>query len=149
MKFHDRFVRFFASFFYLGYSPLAPGTCGSIGGILLAWFFYRQATFILTLLAVGGFLISKPAREIFNSDDPRQFVLDEVCGMMLTLLGMPRILWLFGAGFVLFRIFDVLKPWPINRIQSMENPASILWDDLAAGFFSNVCLRLILHFTAL
>ena len=92
--------------------------------------------------SVIGLTISKPAAFLFKQSDPKEFVLDEVAGMMLSLLWLPRKIWVYIAAFVLFRVLDIFKPWPISLIQKSKHPSSIMSDDLAAGAFTNLILRL-------
>ncbi len=142
----DRLVKLTATFFGIGLSGWAPGTLGSVAGILIAWFAGPAAPALLILFITLGFMIAKPATRVLNSGDPSSFVLDEVCGMMLTLTFVPKNCYLFGAGFILFRFFDILKPWPISLIQKSKRPTAILWDDLAAGLFANLLIQLYLFF---
>ena len=142
----NSWVKAIASFFYVGYLPKAPGTFGSLAGLWLAWLFNRELVFILIAFSVIGFAISPAARSAFRQEDPREFVLDEVAGMMLGLLWIPKKPVLFMLGFLFFRIFDIWKPWPICRIQENKNALSIMWDDLAAGFFANLILQVLLKF---
>ncbi len=138
-----RLVKPLATFFYIGNTPLAPGTLGSLAGLFIAWFlngFLIQEFMILSFI---GFLISRPAVEVYGTKDPRCFVLDEVCGMILSVLWVPLNPIMYLLGFTLFRIFDSVKPWPISLIQKSEAPTAIMWDDLAAGFFVNLLLQIL------
>lgn len=134
-------VKALASFFYVGCLPLAPGTFGSLAGLLIAWYFYGALPYLVVLFSVIGFVICKPAVAVFSAKDPSSFVLDEVCGMMLSVLWLPRVWFVLLLGLLLFRLFDTWKPWPIRLIQQNPNPLSILWDDLAAGALVNVVLQ--------
>ncbi len=141
----NSWVKALASFFYIGFLPKAPGTWGSLCGLLLAWFFNPQLGGLLIVLSLSGFLIAAPARSVWNNPDPKEFVLDEVVGMMLSVLWLPKKIAIFAAGFLLFRVFDIVKPWPISQIQKSKHPSSILWDDLAAGLLANLILLLVLQ----
>ncbi len=154
-------VKAAASFFYVGYLPFAPGTFGSLAGLLIAWYFYGAIPYLTLVLCVVGFAICKSATIVFSSKprvssrgtsaeavdglvasrDPTPFVLDEVCGMMLSVLWLPKTPAVFLVAFILFRLLDTLKPWPISRIQKNANPLSIVWDDLAAGALVNLILQ--------
>ena len=137
-----RFVRVWASFFGIGYLPVMPGTFGSLAGVLLAWYFYGMLGTVLFFLTLSAFLICKSSESSFACKDPQRFVLDEVCGMMLSVVWIPKTLPYFAAAFILFRLFDTLKPWPIRAIQNHKHPSSIVWDDLAAGLFTNLLLQI-------
>ena len=104
----DRLVKLTATFFGIGLSGWAPGTMGSVAGVLIAWFAGPAAPALLLFFIALGFIIAKPATRVLNSGDPSSFVLDEVCGMMLALTLVPKDIYLFGAGFILFRFFDIV-----------------------------------------
>ena len=142
----NSWIKAVASFFYVGFLPKAPGTFGSLAGLILAWFLNPNIVFILSALSIIGFVISPAARIAFRQDDPKEFVIDEVTGMMLTVLWLPKKLVLFILGFLIFRVLDIWKPWPIRLIQKNKNALSIMWDDLAAGFFANLILQSLLKF---
>ena len=139
-------IRAVASFGYIGFFPVASATLASGVTAVLAWYFPWPLAVPTAILSFLGFVICKPAQTVFGSADPQAFVLDEVCGMFLSVLWLPKILWLYGLAFALFRFFDVLKPWPISWIQRSKNPLSIMWDDLLAGIFTNVILQVVLRF---
>jgi phosphatidylglycerophosphatase A len=138
-----------ASFFYLGYLPLIPGTFGSIGGIVL-YFFIKDSpaplalfTFILIVL---GFLISGEAERIANKKDARCIVIDEACGMLVSLLFIPYSIKIVIVGFFLFRLLDTLKPYPAGRLERLKGSVGIMSDDLVAGIYTNIILQTVLRF---
>ena len=139
-------TKWIASFFYVGYMPVAPGTCGSLAGILWAWVFHDQLLFWTAAFCVLGFLACRPSQTIFQSKDPSRFVMDEVCGMMLSVLWLPKSLLWYVVAFLFFRLFDVVKPWPISAIQRNSHPFMIMIDDLLAGVFANLVIRLLIVF---
>lgn len=132
----DRSVRVLASFFGCGYAPWASGTVGSAAGLAMAWIWpdLRWPLFIVTTAL--GFALTRAAVRAFQSADPQKFVIDEVAGQILAVAILPVEPLPFVAGFILFRTFDTVKPWPISLIQRSGTPASIMWDDLAAGAVS-------------
>jgi phosphatidylglycerophosphatase A len=140
MKF---WVRFLATFAYVGEFPAGPGTAASLVAVVIAWYGYAALPWMVAGFTLIGFLTAFPAASVFGSKDPSRFVLDEVCGMMLSLLWLPKTLPCFAAAFVLFRFFDILKPWPVSRLDRMKHPSGIMWDDLAAGLLSNSILRIV------
>ena len=93
-----------------------------------------------------GFLVCRPSQAVFHSKDPSSFVMDEVCGMMLSVLWLPKSLLWYAVAFGLFRLLDVTKPWPIRVIQRSSHPFMIMADDLLAGVFTNLILRLLIIF---
>ena len=129
-----------------GYAPVAPGTFGSAVGLAL-WLLLPGAL-PLQLLAIGvvsvaGTWSGSVAEQHFQTRDPGQVVVDEVAGMMVTLLLNPvhRVSWLVYA-FLLFRAADIVKPFPVNRLERLPGGLGIMADDLAAGVYANVALRL-------
>ena len=147
------FKKILSTFFGLGFLPGAPGTFGSAGALLiyLALAYGGAPDFILlgllcasTALAIW---LSPWANKYFGRDDPRQFVLDEAAGYFLTMLFVPiGNIWLGGViGFVLFRFFDIAKPFPIRRAEKAPHNLGIVADDLLAGLFANISLRIIIY----
>ncbi len=146
-----------ATFFYLGKSPWMPGTFGSIGAafVLLVfslwpltrhfWFllFSTVAIFILGLLTAGNLAKEKGAH------DPQEVVIDEVLGMFSAVLGLPLGVHSITLGFVFFRIFDTLKPYPIRKLEAFKGGWGIMLDDLAAGICANLLVRLISRITGI
>lgn len=135
-------VKFIATFGFVGYLPIAPGTWASALAALLYFGMPTLAPQLLVAFMVAGYAVTGEAEKVFQKKDPGVFVMDEVAGMMLALLGLPLTGPVILAAFLLFRFFDVVKPWPICLIQKMKSPLSIMHDDLAAGLATNF----IIHF---
>jgi phosphatidylglycerophosphatase A len=122
-----------------GYSPVAPGTAGSAVGVLVYFLTCRlpAATQIAILVAITlvGIWASGVAARYFNREDPGYVVIDEVAGQLVTLLllGVGPV----GAtiGFVLFRILDIIKPWPARQFERLPGGLGIMADDLMAGAY--------------
>ncbi|NOZ09021.1 MAG: phosphatidylglycerophosphatase A [FCB group bacterium] len=140
----NNFTRLFTTFFFIGYLPIAPGTFGSLAAAAVWWFIpasniFLQVFLILFVIVAGTFFSGKESRRTAEKD-PGRIVIDEVAGMWLTLLIIPRELSLFILGFLLFRLLDIAKPWIIDRVQSLEGGLGIMADDVLAGFISWVVL---------
>jgi phosphatidylglycerophosphatase A len=142
-----RFALAIASVLGIGYIPVAPGTFGSAAG-LVVWAVLPQAALthavaIVALFAVGSWA-GTVAEHHFQRTDPGQVVIDEVMGMLVTLFMNP-VGWAgaFGA-FLLFRLFDVIKPFPANRLERLPGGVGVMADDGMAAVYANVALRLIL-----
>ena len=134
---------FFVSCGYVGYSPLAPGTVGSALGCALLYLFpavLAHPAFVIALALAATFVIN--SMELPNKD-PRFVVIDEVAGMCLTMIGQPVTALSLLKGFILFRLFDILKPFPVRRIERLPRGWGIVADDLAAGIYANVALLLV------
>jgi len=128
-----------------GYSPIAPGTAGSIVGLLLflplaglAWPVQLAATAVLTL--VGVFAAGRVAR-VVERKDPGLVVVDEVAGQWITLLALPVTPVTALAGFLLFRVMDIVKPWPARDLERLPGGLGIMADDVAAGIYAQLLLR--------
>lgn len=130
-----------------GYAPVAPGTFGSAAGLLLWWLLPQstavQFAAILIVFALGSWSGSVAERH-FKRTDPGHVVLDEVLGMQITLFLNP-VGWV-GAliGFLLFRVADIIKPYPANRLEALHGGFGIMADDAMAAVYSNIALRLVL-----
>ena len=136
----NKLCRLIGSCGYLGELP-AGGTWGSLVGWVLAWYFPDERLWFLGALIVLGYVLTLSAYQSFGKHDPPAFVLDETCGMMLSVLWLPKTVPVYVAAFLLFRLLDIWKPWPIRWLQDLKHPFSIMHDDLAAGLFSNVILQ--------
>jgi len=129
-----------------GYAPFAPGTAGSLLGLFIYILFPADdITWLLVALIVT--IIGIPVSTWIENDksrDPAIVVIDEICGQWIALLFLPRTLMVFVAAFVLFRIFDIWKPFPISRSQNLRGGWGIMMDDVFAGIAANICLQLLL-----
>ena len=137
-----------ATVFGLGYAPVAPGTFGSAAGLLLWWLLPASNAVrggaILVLFAIGSWG-GNIAEHHFGRTDPGQVVIDEVMGMLITLFLNP-VGWLGAiAGFFLFRLFDVIKPYPANRLEQLHGGVGVMADDGMAAVYANLALRLGLY----
>jgi phosphatidylglycerophosphatase A len=137
-----------ATGFGTGYVPLAPGTAGSLLSALIIYFFIPTSSsllpfFILLFFVLGVY--SGTAMEDIYGHDPSLVVIDEMIGMGISLLYVPRIWWLFLIAFVLFRLFDILKPRPINAIQKLPGGWGIMLDDVLAGIYALFIVHLVLY----
>ncbi len=155
----DGICRCLASFFYLGYSPVAPGTLGAFGGglalvllhlLLPRWFLSPPpagywiflAAFFLLGAAVAG-----RAEKLWNRKDASYIVIDEAFSFFLTMFLLPLRPWILVVGFLLNRWFDIRKPFPCSQLEVLPGGWGVMLDDLVAGIYSNVLLHLILVLT--
>ena len=147
MKLRERAVLFVATGFFVGNLPFAPGTFGSLIGLPLCFLLSRLdllksliCILIFILFAMG---IASAAEKIIKQRDPGQIVIDEIAGLMVTLAGLPFNLKTALAGFIIFRVFDILKPFPIRMIdRSVGGGSGIVLDDVMAGIYGNLIIRL-------
>ena len=147
MNFKDRSVMVLATGFFAGYIPFAPGTFGSIVGLSLCFLLSKAKLSVaipfILIFIFFAIWISNKAEKILKQNDPGCIVIDEIAGIMLTFLGLPFNIISVAAGFLTFRFFDILKPFPIRYMEKrFTGGTGIVLDDLAAGIFSNLVLRL-------
>lgn len=144
----DKLIVALATGFYSGKIPFAPGTWGSAFA-LIPWYFCRTLslahyTMILAVLFVVGFLTAGSAEKIFDRPDPGSIVIDEFLGIFITLTLAPNHPAAWILGFVLFRIFDILKPFPVSWLDThLHGGIGIMLDDVMAGIYALICLQLI------
>jgi phosphatidylglycerophosphatase A len=135
----------FATGLGVGYIPVAPGTFGSAVGLVL-WMLLpasalAQSAAILFIFVVGS-MTGNVAEQHFGCTDPRQVVVDEVMGMMLTLFLNPVGPLGVLLGFLLFRAADVIKPYPANQLEKLPGGVGVMADDAMAAIYANLALRL-------
>ena len=145
----NRFALLLATWFGCGYWPWGPGTAGSIAAVLIAaliHFYLGSSGRIALVILIAVFLLpgiwaSTRTARLLKRKDPGSVVIDEVLGQWLTLLGATVLNWkAFLAGFILFRIFDIWKPWPVRDFEKLPEGAGIVADDLAAGIYGALIL---------
>jgi phosphatidylglycerophosphatase A len=132
-----------------GYSPVAPGTAGSLVGLALFWPLSHlglplQLGALALLVAVGIRSASSLAAGV-GRKDPGLVVVDEVAGMWTTLLLLPFTPAVAAAAFVAFRIMDVFKPWPARQLEALPEGWGIMCDDLMAGVYANLLVQVLLR----
>jgi phosphatidylglycerophosphatase A len=144
-----RLAVFVATVAYCGYFPIAPGTAGSAAGLvvyLLVWWTKSplvEAALIALVFAAGAWAGTQ-AERYFGGIDPGPVVIDEVLGMLITLAFIP-VGWSGAlAGFFLFRVFDVVKPYPANRLERLHGGLGVMADDAMAAVYANISLRLLI-----
>jgi phosphatidylglycerophosphatase A len=145
-----RLAVFIATVGYCGYFPFAPGTVGSAAGLAfyaLVWWTASpllEVSLIVALFALGVWA-GTTAERYFGGVDPGPIVLDEVVGMLITLAFIPGLGWSGAlAGFVLFRIADIVKPFPAGRFEQLHGGLGVMADDAMAAVYANIALRFLL-----
>lgn len=145
-------VHFLALGFGSGLAPFAPGTFGSLVGLAIAlWLaplgFAWNLVAAVVAVVPGMWICGESARRLGVHDHPA-IVWDEVAGMMIAMLAVPDAWWGAPLAFVLFRVFDITKPWPIREIDhGMGGGAGIMLDDVLAGLFAALGLLLVGYVT--
>jgi phosphatidylglycerophosphatase A len=142
-------AKILATFFGIGLFPVAPGTMASAVAALaygfalhgLVWPLYLL---LLVLLILAGTAASGVHAAVLGRPDPGRIVIDEVCGQLLALAFLPAAWVPVAVSFVLFRFFDIIKPWPIRRLEKLPGGWGIMADDIGAGLAAAALSRLFL-----
>ena len=140
----DRLVVAIATGAYVGYLPPAPGTLGSLLGLLLLWPLKPGTVQVLvTLFLIGvGIVVADQAARVIGGQDPPAIVIDEIAGIAVATLLLPPQVQERVVAFVIFRLFDVIKPFPARQAERLPGGFGIVGDDLIAGLYTNLLVRL-------
>jgi len=144
-----KFVTLLSTGFGVGYSPYAPGTAGSVLGIgcffLTKDWSYPVQTGLFVFFVLLGIGVSEKAEKASRQIDPDFIIIDEIAGMWVTFLFLWQFTWpVILVGFLLFRLLDIVKFFPINLFESFHGGLGIMLDDVAAGMLVNILLRILL-----
>ncbi len=144
----SRLALFVSTVAYVGFFPIAPGTAGSLAALVpyaaVVWMGMPvvEALLIVAVLLVGVWAATR-SEALLGGKDPGPVVIDEVLGMLVTLAFLPLSAAGIVLGFVLFRIYDVIKPYPAGRLEHAPGGWGVMLDDLMAGLYAHVTLRLV------
>lgn len=144
---------FVATFFYVGRSPKAPGTMGSLAALPFAWWLWLQPSAVAWVLVIVTFLVgcwaSSAVIRRTGTQDHQSIVIDEVVGIFLTTSIAAHLWWHYLLAFVLFRIFDIWKPLPVGLVdKNVKGGFGTMLDDAVAALFATAMLWVILRYTA-
>ena len=147
----NRFAITISSVFYIGFIPGAPGTYGSFAAAAALFFIGQYGNWVhpAALLAVVGIITligipaSTSAGKQAGDEDPSFVVIDEVAGQLLTFCFVPFSVMNIVLGFFAFRAFDILKPWPIRKLESLPRGVGVMADDLLAGVYACASLHIV------
>ncbi len=147
----EKLAFFCATGCYVGLIPIIPGTFGSAAGLVLCFLFslmeIKTAVAGIFCFILFSIWVADRTEKITSQKDPGCVVIDEYAGMLVTLIGLQFTWTSAVAGFFIFRFFDILKPFPIRTIErKIPGGAGVVLDDVLAGVFSNITLRIILFF---
>jgi phosphatidylglycerophosphatase A len=150
----NHFFLFLATGFGVGYSPVAPGTLGTLIAILIYYFLSEIPSPLYEITLIGFFFlsvwVSENAERLFGKKDDQRIVIDEIIGFLITMLWVPKTIRFVMIGFFLFRVFDILKPFPIRRLEKrFKGGFGVVLDDVAAGVYVNVVLQIISYYFTL
>lgn len=149
-----RLVEGLATGFFYGKIRHTPGTFGTLWGIPVAWLFVQGGPYFYMIAAILLILFASAISELYEREtghhDTSEIVIDEVAGYVVTMTWLPATWQSFLAGFLVFRFFDILKPWPIGHLdEKIPGGLGTVLDDVAAGMASNVVLQIVFAQTAL
>ena len=137
-----------ATGFGTGYSPYASGTAGSLAALLIFIFIplsdYIWLGIIILMFIIGIWVSETVERE--RGTDPAIVVIDEFVGQWIALLFLPQMVWIFVADFLVFRLLDIIKPFPAADLEELGGGLGIMLDDIIAGIYTNIALHLTLLF---
>ena len=142
----DRLVVLIMTFFYTGKFPGIPGTVGSLAGLLLFWALNGHPHIrlgIFLILAICGVGLGARAEKIFGKKDPHPVVIDEVVGIYPAFVMAPPDILAIALGFLIYRIFDITKPFPMRRLERLPAGWGIMADDFLGGIYTALVLRVL------
>jgi phosphatidylglycerophosphatase A len=145
-KTKDNIILFIAQGAYSGRAPIAPGTAGTLVGILLyllardlggLWY----GAVCAAVIGIGTWAAGK-AERMFGAKDHSTIVIDEIAGFLVAMLLVPGTWQYITAAFFLFRAFDIVKPFPLRRLEHLPGGLGVMLDDIGAGIYTNVVLQI-------
>jgi len=145
----NRVYRILATGGYSGYFPKAPGTFGSMVILFVYWMLPAFSPSLLGLVIVAMFLVGVWSATLMTNEnngqdsDPSVVVIDEMVGMLVAVFLLPkRFVWMCLA-FLLFRLLDVVKPFPVNKLEAFPKGWGVMLDDVGAGLYANIILQIL------
>ncbi len=147
---NEKFIRILSAGFGSGFSPLVPGTAGTVVGIPLYWLFsfFPWPIWLISILAFTclAWYVSDEAERLFGRKDAPCIVIDEIAGFQWTLFLVTPTVSHVALGFVLFRLFDIVKPFPARLFQDrLPGGCGVVADDLAAGLYAKLVLQALIY----
>jgi phosphatidylglycerophosphatase A len=146
LNFIDKLI---GSGFYTGYIPFASGTFGSLAGLLIYFIpgFEKPVIIIpaIILLSVYGIYAGSQFEKVYGKD-PAQCTVDEMAGMWISLLLVPKVLWISLVVFLLWRLSDIIKPFPARQLERLKGGLGIMIDDIISGFYVLIIVHLFILF---
>lgn len=148
-KIQEKCVILLATGFCAGYVPIAPGTFGAVAAIPLSYLVSKivpiQGVLLVCLIVGCSVPIAGKAEELFGTKDSGYIVIDEIAGFLVTMLLIPWSGTSVAAGFLIFRLLDITKPFPIKMLEArLPGGWGVVGDDVLAGVYANVVLRIII-----
>ena len=148
--FFEKLALCLSLWFGAGLMPKVPGTFGTLAAVPIALVMndlgvFYQILFLMIFIPMAVWS-SGLSQRLLGRNDPPEVVIDEVAGLLLTIFLLPTSWITLSLGFILFRLFDILKPFPIRRLEKgIKGGTGIVLDDILAGIYANLCLRLVIY----
>jgi phosphatidylglycerophosphatase A len=147
---NEKLIKLLATGFGTGLAPVAPGTAGTLVGVLICLIFsplhWVLRLLIVIFLLVLAIYIAERAEQVYRKKDDQRIVIDEIAGFQVAMLPVAITGLHLLVGFVFFRIFDILKPFPLRNLQKMSGGLGIVLDDVAAGIYAGIFMLLLVFF---
>jgi phosphatidylglycerophosphatase A len=141
---NEKLIKLLATGFGSGLSPFAPGTMGTLVGVVICFLClplpWPMRLLIVIALSALSIYVAGQAEIIYQKKDDQRIVIDEIIGLQITMLPVAINVLHLCAGFVLFRVFDILKPFPINNLQRLPGGWGVVADDVLAGIYAAVIM---------
>ena len=144
----NKSIYLFATGFGSGYSPYIPGTAGSLAALCL-YVLIPINSYYWLIVSIITFIIGIRVASFVEKDkgkDPKIVVIDEFVGQWIALLFLPRTFSVYLAAFILFRLLDILKPFPADKLEQLSGGKGIMLDDVAAGLYANLILQIVYRY---
>ena len=144
-------VKLLTTFFGTGYFPIAPGSAGSLAAAAIIWFLIPNNSIhyiiiIFILIPIVAWLCGH-GKDFWGKTDARKIVIDEALGMAITYIWIPKKIPLFLIGFLLFRLYDIVKIPPASRAEKIPGGWGVLLDDVISGIYANIGLWILILLT--
>jgi len=142
------FEKMLGSGFFTGYLPKVPGTWGSLAALIIYLIpGFENPSFMIFMISLF-IVIGVPIGDKFEKKygkDPKECTIDEVVGMWITLLFLPRKIWWIVTAFLIWRLMDIVKPFPARQFESIKGGWGIMLDDIMAGIYSFLSIQIIIY----
>ena len=144
LSFIDKIYLLAANLFGLGYIPLCPGTASCVPAVIIFILIANPLYFLIftIICVIVAFVVSSRAEQLYGIKDCKRIVIDDFSGMLITFLFIPKRLEFIICGFFLFRMLDMLKIPPADKVEKLEGAKGIVGDDIVAGIYANLTLQL-------
>jgi len=135
--------------FYAGYLPKAPGTWGSFFALIIYFIPGFENPSLMIFMISLFILIGVPIADKFEAvygKDPKECTIDEVVGMWITLLFLPKKIWWIILAFLIWRVMDIIKPFPVRNLEKIKGGWGVILDDILAGIYSFITIQLVIFY---